>query len=69
MIDFDPYDEAFLDDPQPVYARLGYTAGSLPIAERAAEEVLSLPIYPELPAGVVEQVAHTLSKAQVVESK
>jgi dTDP-4-amino-4,6-dideoxygalactose transaminase len=33
---------------QPAYADLGYGPGSLPESERAAREVLSLPIYPEL---------------------
>ena len=46
---------------QPVYHALGYAAGSLPVSERAAEEVLSLPIYPELPASAVVGVASTLA--------
>jgi dTDP-4-amino-4,6-dideoxygalactose transaminase len=33
---------------QPLYASLGHKAGDFPHAERAAQEVLSLPMYPEL---------------------
>lgn len=33
---------------QPRFAELGYGAGSCPESERAAREVLSLPLYPEL---------------------
>ena len=33
---------------QPAYANLGYVLGSLPVTEKVADEVLSLPMYPEL---------------------
>ena len=33
---------------QPAYAHLGLSKGGFPIAEKAADEVLSLPMYPEL---------------------
>jgi dTDP-4-amino-4,6-dideoxygalactose transaminase len=46
---------------QPLYASLGNKAGDFPHAERAAQEVLSLPMYPELRkeqiARVVEAIA------------
>jgi dTDP-4-amino-4,6-dideoxygalactose transaminase len=34
---------------QEAFAYLGYKAGSLPESEKASREVLSLPVYPELP--------------------
>ena len=40
---------------QPVYAGLA-APGSLPVTERLANEVLSLPIYPELTAEEVDYV-------------
>ena len=46
---------------QPLYASLGHKPGDFPHAERAAQEVLSLPMYPELRkeqiARVVEAIA------------
>lgn len=33
---------------QPCFASLGYRRGSLPVAERAMESVISLPVYPEM---------------------
>lgn len=48
---------------QPIYAALGYKAGDLPETEKAAQEVLSLPIYPELTDEQVEQVAQGLDHA------
>ena len=41
---------------QPCFAYLGYKAGSCPESERAAAEVLSLPIYPELTQGQLDEV-------------
>jgi len=42
---------------QPAYADLGYTRGDFPESERAANEVLSLPMYPELSQTDVELIA------------
>jgi dTDP-4-amino-4,6-dideoxygalactose transaminase len=48
---------------QPMYASLGYQWGDLPEAERAANEALSLPVYPEMTAGQIERVAEALAAA------
>ncbi len=44
----------------PAHADLGYRAGEFPHSEKAAAEVLSLPMYPELTARMQEQVAEAL---------
>ncbi|HEY5220286.1 MAG TPA: DegT/DnrJ/EryC1/StrS family aminotransferase [Gemmatimonadaceae bacterium] len=41
---------------QPCFAYLGYQAGACPESERAAAEVLSLPIYPELTRAQLDEV-------------
>ncbi len=47
---------------QPAYANLGHPAGSLPTAERLAREILSLPLYPELPLDDVRTVAGAVNE-------
>jgi dTDP-4-amino-4,6-dideoxygalactose transaminase len=41
---------------QKAYAHLGYKKGDFPVAESAAERLLSLPMYPELTAEQIEYV-------------
>jgi dTDP-4-amino-4,6-dideoxygalactose transaminase len=45
------------------YKFLGYGAGSLPVTERLAREVLTLPLYPELAEDAVDRVCTALADA------
>lgn len=45
---------------QGCFASLGYREGDLPVSERAAHEVLALPVYPELGDAGVDHVAETV---------
>jgi dTDP-4-amino-4,6-dideoxygalactose transaminase len=47
---------------QPLYASLGHKAGDFPHAEHAAQEVLSLPMYPELRTDQRTRVAETVAE-------
>jgi dTDP-4-amino-4,6-dideoxygalactose transaminase len=51
---------------QPAYSDLGYTAGAFPESERAADEVLSLPMYPELSRTKLEMVAAAIRQEAYV---
>jgi dTDP-4-amino-4,6-dideoxygalactose transaminase len=48
---------------QPAYRDLAYPVGSLPVAERYATEILSLPMYPELGDVAIARVAGALDEA------
>jgi dTDP-4-amino-4,6-dideoxygalactose transaminase len=45
------------------FAHLGYTAGSFPVAEQAATEILSLPMHPHLDTARQERVVEALAAA------
>lgn len=53
---------------QPAYRSLGYRPGDFPVAERLADEILSLPMYPELPADAIERVADVVRSFQPARS-
>ena len=47
---------------QPLYSGLGHKAGDFPHAERAAQEALSLPMYPELREEQIARVMETIAE-------
>ncbi len=47
---------------QPAFAYLGYQRGDLPHTERAAGEVISLPLYPEMDTDDVDRVCDVILK-------
>ncbi|MBD3335408.1 MAG: aminotransferase class I/II-fold pyridoxal phosphate-dependent enzyme [Candidatus Eisenbacteria bacterium] len=48
---------------QPAYAHVGLERGALPVTERVADEIISLPMYPELDEGKVDTVVEALKSA------
>lgn len=48
---------------QSVYADLGYAPGQLPVAEQVAQQVLSLPMFPELPPDQQQQIVYALKES------
>ena len=45
---------------QPAYSDLGYQRGAFPESEKAAEEVLSLPLYPEMTDDQIQKVSQAV---------
>jgi dTDP-4-amino-4,6-dideoxygalactose transaminase len=48
---------------QPAFRNLGYKLGDFPIAEQAAHEILSLPLYPEMTTDHIQQIAEQVLRA------
>lgn len=49
---------------QPIYASLGHKPGDFPESERAAQEALSLPMYPELSSDQIARVVSAITEFQ-----
>ncbi len=48
---------------QPLYGQLGYGDVSLPVAEKAAEQVISLPVHPALSDSDLDRIVEAVRKA------
>jgi len=48
---------------QEVYKNLNYKKGDFPVAERVAEEVISLPMYPHLKPAQINFICDKLKEA------
>ena len=48
---------------QPAYRELGHRGGDFPVSERYADEILSLPMYPELLDDAIRRVVDALGRA------
>ncbi len=47
---------------QKAFSPLGYKKGDFPVAEKISEEILSLPIFPELQSAEIERIADLIKK-------
>lgn len=60
---------ALIHYPAPIHLQPAYTylaaPGALPVTERVAQEILSLPLYPEMSDAQVDEIALTLRQAVV----
>jgi len=50
---------------QPAYRHLGYVQGDFPVAEGAAQEILSLPIFPEINNAQITYIANEIKKGRM----
>jgi dTDP-4-amino-4,6-dideoxygalactose transaminase len=51
------------------WKELNYTQGAFPVAEQAAEEVLSLPIFPELTTSQIAEIGSVVEEFHVVRKR
>lgn len=47
---------------QPCFSDLGYSKGDCPVAEQASEEVLALPVFPELSENEIQEVVDAIAE-------
>jgi len=47
---------------QPAFKYLGYGPGNFPVAEKAAQRVLSLPIYPEITKSQQDRIIEAIAE-------
>jgi dTDP-4-amino-4,6-dideoxygalactose transaminase len=47
---------------QKAYEHLGYKKGDFPVTERVAAEIVSLPMFPQLTHGQLEEVANKVKE-------
>ncbi len=56
-------------DIQPAFKYLGYKPGALPVSERAAQEVMSLPFFPEITEEQMDMVVAGIKEFALVRTK